>query len=49
MNVYSDIGKVSPFIYEQYIKPFILKQNMANVSRILQTFRFMVCSQVEDK
>lgn len=49
MNVYSDIGKVNPFIYEQYIKPFILKHNKANASRILHTFRFIVCSQVEDK
>lgn len=49
ISAYSDIGKVNYFIYEQYIKPFVLKQKMGDASGILQTVRFVLSSQVEDK
>jgi len=47
MDVYCDLGKANPLIYEHYIKPYLMKQKTKNGG--LATLKFLIYSQTEDK
>jgi hypothetical protein len=48
MNAYLLKGKIQQNIYKEYIKPYIMNVKMNDYNAVVESIRFLICSEAAD-
>lgn len=49
MNAYTLKGRIQQNIYKEYIKPYIISSKMNQSKDVIDSIRFLICSEADDK
>lgn len=48
MRLYELKGRVNKLVYAQHLKPYLLKHKMKDLGDIIESIKFVVCSECGD-